>query len=405
VSADAFDVKIRPLYAKYEEPIPMCLEIVPKLQTQSRDYPVSLIVLADVSGSMLDGTKIQNLRDGIMRIGELSNRFASLRTELSIIEFNDSARVVFSSADTPSEKQLKQVCESLTPSGGTNIGAALEMGIGIAIGKKAAHIVLFTDGEDSCNLGRKLEANFEPYIKNLGILPDIWLHCVGICTRIDAHLLDTLRNTARRGTFQTIRDNNITKLMGALWGLMIEAVDPNCTVSVTIDGNHLHRQEAILRIPGAGCRILVPSVPLGRVQALLSVGDTTKEATFHVSDGTDEVCAMEVVDRFQADTFSLLAKALDDYDLDAADVLNDEAIRNLETMFRDPTPGLSEHIEAAIRDLRQHKQVILDSRDADNLAREASLCAMSRASTIHSNGASLDPTSRALSDLQTQLLD
>ena len=37
-----------------------------------------------------------------------------------------------------------------------------------------------------------------------------------------SRLLDTLARTPRRGTFQSVKDENISKLMGTLLGLMIE---------------------------------------------------------------------------------------------------------------------------------------------------------------------------------------
>lgn len=407
ISVDSFDLKIRPLYGQHKEPIPICIEIVPKLQSQTKDYVVSLIILADVSGSMLDGCKTRNLRDGIMRIGDLANRFVAPRIELTIIEFNQEARIVLPCTTTPTAKQLRKVCNSLSPEGGTNIGAALNMALSIALGKKVVHIVLFTDGEDGCNLKQKLEAKHEPYIKNLGVLPNIWLHCVGICADVDAQLLDSLRRLVRRGTFQTISDNDIAKLVGVLWGLMMEVVDPNCVVSLTVDDRLQHSQEAILRIPSSGCRVLAPNVPPGTLKAALVIDGSTKEQIFTPENesGIDEVCALEVVDQCKADTFSALAAALADYDFDAVESIHDKAIRSLETMFRETTPRLSEYIEAALRELNDHKGEIMQNRESGDLVREASMSALSRASTVRSNGLSLDPSSRTLSELQSQLLE
>ena len=96
-SSDAFDLQIRTLYPHNEADMPGCIEINPRIRSQTKDYGCVLIVLADVSGSMANDERIQKLRDGVVRLSELSGRFASMKVELTIIEFNDSARLVLQS--------------------------------------------------------------------------------------------------------------------------------------------------------------------------------------------------------------------------------------------------------------------------------------------------------------------
>ena len=162
----------------------MCVEIKPRILAQAKDYVVSIVILADISGSMLDGDKMQNMRDGIVRLAELAERFSTLKTELTIIEFNDSARVVHSSETMPSVTELRTICSKLSPSGGTNIGAALQTAMGLVANKTATHIALFTDGDDTCGLKNKL-LNDDPYLSAMRTMSQLWLHCVGICNDFD----------------------------------------------------------------------------------------------------------------------------------------------------------------------------------------------------------------------------
>jgi Mg-chelatase subunit ChlD len=188
-SCESFDLLPRPLYKHSKSQMPLCVEIKPTVTAQAKDYTLTLIVLADVSGSMLDGAKMRNMREGIVRLGELSERFSKVKIELTLIEFNDSARLTHTSPTMPSTADLRSICERLSPSGGTNIGAAIQMAVAIALGKTAVHVALFTDGDDTCRLQEKLEAGDEPYITTLRTFPMFWLHCVGICADFDSRCL------------------------------------------------------------------------------------------------------------------------------------------------------------------------------------------------------------------------
>lgn len=188
-SSASFDIHLHPLFMNSKQEMPLCVEIKPTVKSQLKDYPLSLIILADVSGSMLDGNKMRNMRDGITRLGELCERFSSVKTELTLIEFNDSARLIHTSSTMPSAHELRRICERLSPTGGTNIGSAIQMAVAVALGKKAVHIALFTDGEDTCNLQQTLSTQDEPYVETLRTFPMLWLHCIGICAEFDSRWL------------------------------------------------------------------------------------------------------------------------------------------------------------------------------------------------------------------------
>ena len=184
-SCEAFDINIHPLYSDSTVEMPACIEIKSKILSQTKDYVVSIIILADVSGSMLDGDKMKNMRNGIVRLAELAERFTTIKTELTIVEFNDSAKITHSSKSMPSVAELDAICKKLSPSGGTNIGAALETAMALTTDKKATHIALFTDGEDTCYLKDKLLADV-PYLTAMRTMSGLWLHCVGICADFDS---------------------------------------------------------------------------------------------------------------------------------------------------------------------------------------------------------------------------
>ena len=184
-SCDAFDVEIHPLYPRADVEMPLLVEVGCNMPSQSKEYPIALMILADVSGSMLYGSKINHMREGIMRLGELSARFSTVKIDLTLIEFNDEAQVVHSTAGMPSAEELQRLCENLAPCGGTNIGAALELAVDSIPADTAVHLALFTDGEDNCNLLDRLGAVDVPYLTTLREMPKMWLHCVGICADFD----------------------------------------------------------------------------------------------------------------------------------------------------------------------------------------------------------------------------
>jgi hypothetical protein len=415
-SSECFDLLIRPLYPHSKLVMPVCLEVKANILSQTKDYATTLIVLADVSGSMLDGDKMRNMRSGIVRLGELAERFATMQTEFILIEFNDAPKMTHMAGKVPSAGELRRICERLSPSGGTNIGAALNMALALALGKKAVHIALFTDGGDTCNLTTRLTCAHDPHIKTLRTLPMLWLHCVGISTDFDSRLLDLLSRTARRSTFQSVKDENIAALMGTLWGLMIEAVDLNCSMAMD-DGDSvwLRKQDVVVRIcdPPMPTRILVPAIPAGvkTLNATFTIGEEVKTVSLTLSDiveeAMDEVCASEAIVDFQAAAFEAVADALSARDFKRAVDANAGAVAAIEAMFDFAiTPdAVKQTIVATLKELEDQAQAIVRSQDDHATAKETELRALSRSSTNRNSGASLDPTdSRTLSELQSQLL-
>ena len=409
-TCEAFDLRIRTMYAHNQKPQPMsCVEITPTISHQTKEYGLSLIVLADVSGSMLYDNKLQRMREGIVRLGELSSRFAAVRTDLTVIAFSDSAQVLLSSPTVPSVDELRKVCDDLAPCGGTNIGSALREAMGIAKSKmdKAVHVALFTDGEDGYNLQNTLQKR-ESFVEVMASHPMLCVHCVGICSGIDCALLDTISRTARRGTFQSVSEDNISMLMGAMWGLMIESVDATSYVRIDIDGApFIDRKDVVLRIcdPPKSCVVPVLHVPQGakEIAATLVIGtDSFKTVTLTlgetaVCDETDPVCNFEYARHLHAECCTQVALALRCGDYDKAAKLNMDA---REVLLQLP----SESTTTAVSELEAQAHEIDHARQNREAARELEAREMSRAATERNYGVSIDPTSRSLSDLQTQLL-
>jgi hypothetical protein len=109
---------------------------------------------------------------------------------------------------------------------------------------------------------------------------------------------------------------NISKLIGTMWGLIIETVDQNCALEVKVDGDILlNKKEIILRVcdPVITSRILVKGIPPGSktIEATLFVGDEVKHnsLTLSAEDASmDEVCAIEVIADLQASVFDSLRR-------------------------------------------------------------------------------------------------
>jgi hypothetical protein len=410
-SSNAFDLSIRTMYTHNQADMPGCIEIKPCIKSQTKDYGCVLIVLADVSGSMANDNRIQKLRDGVVRLSELAGRFASMNPELVIIEFNDSARTLLRSETIPSTDELRAICDALTPRGGTNIGAALSAAMQFASAGKAIHVALFTDGEDGYGLQGALGSN-EGYLCTMANQPMLWVHCIGICSAVDCKLLSDISQTARRGTFQCIVDDNIARLMGSMWGLMMEAVDCTCFVTIEVEGVCV-RKDVILRVcdPPIPCFVTTPLVKKGTmsITAILTVGGTSKTWMRDLQSGpggaVDELCVREFVAESQSVCNLGVAQAVGDQDFDKADEAN--AIAYEEIKAFEGVEALSEEtvlfVKSVLEELEAQSSSITHARVNEDLARQLEANTMSRTSTARNHGVSIDPASRSLSELQSQL--
>lgn len=385
---------------------------------------MSLVVIADASGSMDHANRIENLRTGIMRLGELSGRFASINVELTIIRFSDDASVVWGPAAVPCQEKLHQLCMELKPGGGTNMCKAIDLAMTIAEERaflgKSVHVVFFTDGVDTSFLQTKIDedhATTATFVEKLKTLERLTLHCVGICSDADAQLLDILAGKARRGTFQCIKDNNISKLIGCMWALMMEMIDDNVRLLVeVIDADGASRamvsRDIILRVCEAPLVVgfRVPQL-VSVVRARMIIGDRCLETRIALprenTPAFDMVCAQEAVNQLQGELSKkivVLLRAGNPADAVLQVEKTRQAIQDLlEKANGAQCTDFAAMVDTAMLELNANEAELIRALDDFNEARDAELRAMSRSATVRNSGVSIMPDDRTLSALQRQL--
>jgi uncharacterized protein YegL len=438
-----------------------------KKYEQNKTKQISLIVIADASGSMESGDRMANMRTGIMRLHELSTGVHSssssskMNVELSVIKFSDSAELVYGPANMPTEDELQRVCMDINPQGGTNMGMAIELALSIAEeesemvsdGKrKSVHIVLFTDGVDTSSLRTKLESKQTTtttavFIQKLKTLKRLTLHCVGICSDADASVLDTLVRESRRGTFQCIKDNDISKLMSCMWGLMMEMIDENVRLVVEIyDDNDdddksdttttTSRQLLLLLRPTAVVsrdvilRVCDPPIPLvvgfkipngnttTMLRARMVIEDRCIETRIDLprvnGPAFDMVCAKEAVNLLQGELNEKIiqflragnpADAVAEIDItrEVLQSMLDKTTTTTKTALDDDDESFSAIVDTVMTELALTEADMIRILDDLDQARDAELRAMSRSATARNSCVSIVPDGATLSALQREL--
>ena len=390
----------------------------------AKDNTISLVVVADASGSMQDGNRMANMREGILRLGELSGRFASMQVELTIIRFSDNANIVWGPAPVPSDEKLRQICEDIKPQGGTNMSKAFETAMGVAEGRaflgKSVHIVLFTDGVDTSSLKTKMSNGTAAFITQLKTAKRITTHCVGICSDADATLLEVLARESCRGTFQCIKDNDIAKLIGCMWALMMEMIDNNVRLIVEcFDGDGVSRaivsRDVILRVCDPPMPLTVGfKVPQATtmLRARMVINDRCLETRINlprqVQPAFDMVCAQEAVNLLQgelSEKIVVLLRAGNPADavteIGTTRQVIQELLEKVET--DEQKTGFTAIVEVAMAELDASEAEMIRAINNNEETREAELRAMSRSSTVRNSGVSILPDGISLSALQREL--
>jgi len=362
-----------------------------------KDYTLTLIILADVSGSMA-GDRLEHLKRGVLNLINLVTSNQALKIEFVLIKFNTEAEVLYQGFDLD---QLKRACIRMYASGGTSISAAILSALAISTGKKAVHVVLFTDGEDKDCLPNSVLTH------GLETMQNAYWHFIAVGDDTGFGLLLELYGHARRGTTMTNGNGNIPQIIGALYGFLLESVDENCTVEILADGVPLRisnkgtRQELILRRPGESI-LVVPTVPAGTklIEAFLYIDDRTliSEITLPLSSETcidHSLCATEYAWWIQAQASSKIAA-----DLSAGRYTNALSI-TMETMdrLREMGPSASK----ALVKLEEQKKDIdeLIAGETDHIIAQQRANSRSLTSCV----ATLDitePEGRTLSEFQRQ---
>jgi hypothetical protein len=389
--------------------MPASLEITHTSNIRLEPGPTSLLVLADTSGSMADGTRLANLRSGLRHLCGLTRGVEDL--DLTIISFADDARIVFGPLAPPSDEKIARLCADLQPEGNTNTGAALRLALTVAEERQAkqrnVHAVLFTDGYDNHGLLKE----FTAYKQAPGsVLHELWtkkfltLHCVGICADADARMLSDLGDIAYAGTFQVIKDADIAGLMGALWALMLEMVGVNGVARIAVDGAQVASHTFPLRV----CHPPIPlrvsfDVPEGaqELSAEITVLDEVRTVRLALpradADHVDPQCALDAVAAIQSEAATTVAGLVRARTFALALAVVDRAVERIQALRIDH-PAVAN----ALAVLATEAAALHTARSDAAAAREVELRALSRAVTERSTSMSIDPSSDSTTMSQMQ---
>ena len=397
-STSYFDLQLRTTYPHNSREMNACLEITPKIQKPNKEKGVGLIVLADISASMLEGTKLCNLIAGIRKTSELSK---TLKPRFTLLTFNQETNVVYD-GDVPPAEDINKICDALRPTGPTNIGVALQRAVELATDSTRAgqptHILLFTDGEDMSDLRTRITDGDVEYVKTLRTAPSLFVHCVGICGSADFRLLDAIASAARRGTFQYIQDDKIKNVMDEIFFLMSVAVDPETYLSFSVDGEtKIAKKDVMLLLP---LSTVVPlgAVPAGAKQlaAALTVGESSSTASLELAprpadaaepDAADDACALQHIRRVVADNGAAVAALLAARQFDDAVAATEATLATIKAFIVDA--GVStdalHHASYSFAEIHYCFARIADARRSDVKLHEAEGRFLTEACTARNN--------------------
>ena len=397
-STSYFDLQLRTTYPHNSREMNACLEITPKIQKPNKEKGVGLIVLADISASMLEGTKLCNLIAGIRKTSELSK---TLKPRFTLLTFNQETNVVYD-GDVPPAEDINKICDALRPTGPTNIGVALQRAVELATDSTRAgqptHILLFTDGEDMSDLRTRITDGDVEYVKTLRTAPSLFVHCVGICGSADFRLLDAIASAARRGTFQYVQDDKIKNVMDEIFFLMSVAVDPETYLSFSVDGEtKIAKKDVMLLLP---LSTVVPlgAVPAGAKQlaAALTVGESSSTASLELAprpadaaepDAADDACALQHIRRVVADNGAAVAALLAARQFDDAVAATEATLATIKAFIVDA--GVStdalHHASYSFAEIHYCFARIADARRSDVKLHEAEGRFLTEACTARNN--------------------
>ena len=397
-STSYFDLQLRTTYPHNSREMNACLEITPKIQKPNKEKGVGLIVLADISASMLEGTKLCNLIAGIRKTSELSK---TLKPRFTLLTFNQETNVVYD-GDVPPAEDINKICDALRPTGPTNIGVALQRAVELATDSTRAgqptHILLFTDGEDMSDLRTRITDGDVEYVKTLRTAPSLFVHCVGICGSADFRLLDAIASAARRGTFQYIQDDKIKNVMDEIFFLMSVAVDPETYLSFSVDGETKIAKKDIMILLPLSTVVPLGAVPAGAKQlaATRTVGDSSSAASLELAprpadaaepDAADDACALQHIRRVVADNGAAVAALLAARQFDDAVAATEATLATIKAFIVDA--GVStdalHHASYSFAEIHYCFARIADARRSDVKLHEAEGRFLTEACTARNN--------------------
>lgn len=395
--------------------MPASLQITHGENLRLETGPTSLLVLCDTSGSMGNGRRLDNLRDGVKHICTFMRRSANAM-DITIISFSDNAKILYGPGPVPDEETVDGICaRDLQATNGTNIGGALEKALAAAVEDKPAHVLLLTDGADSYQLADHFELIPPGHILDkISKRNFLTLHCVGICTDADAKTLSRLADIAYAGTFQIIKDRDISSLMGSLFALMSEMLGVNGFVTVSVDGAEaLSSTKFPLRVCSPPVTIRLPfNVADGAKEIVVEVdvGDFKEMVRLALPrddpDHVDPECAIDAIADLRSKAAAKVAESLQTRDYDGAKALNDTLVAQIQAIGAIvEDPGVADMVNEAVVDLTEQANAIEAARTNANTARDLEIRNLSRAATERCTSLSINPNggARTMSDYQHEL--
>lgn len=406
--SNRFKVDLHPLYNR-PQAMPLCVEVT--AVDVPRKSSLSLVILADVSGSMGGYGRLGDLKEGIMQVHKVMRVLGGdVRLKLKIVAFNDQASLIFDK-ESPTEAELQEVCDGMRADGGTSFRNAITVALDQVVDDEFTHIVFMTDGEDR---HFSMEPN-NPIWPRLRSFKNGMVHVVGICKDADYKRLKRISEEAYHGTYQQISTDGIRGLMGAAMALMYEIIEAEGRVEVRLAETVLSVKPKLLFRNSVPVRVLIHDLPADAsdVKVSLIINDETIDRTLEFQDAelvVDKVCAEEYAADIQATASTQVAGLIASRAYERAVDIVQAAVAKIDSIgAAEVTKVIVDKLQAQLTSINalveQARQAHLDreaAREAARLAEEVAMRAYSEASTARSMSLDTRSGSRTVSELQHQ---
>jgi hypothetical protein len=241
------------------------------------DTPL-FVAIMDRSGSMTYHGRWGAAKKALKYFVHMANQQRQ-RLSLAIVAFSDDAEVLMEPTLNPSAEALEAALEGVRPSGGTMFDWALHKALEVSATafaeKRPVVFGFFTDGQDTSTLRDEMKAFREKghcteLLCGLQRQERFRMHTVGIGRLASSEILKELATfPTQAGECVVVGDQDMPKVMGALFATLLEVVPDACTVRV---GESVIPIEVQVGDPTVSSQVsfLVPAV--GPVRVALLVG-------------------------------------------------------------------------------------------------------------------------------------
>lgn len=215
-----------------------------------------VVFVLDVSGSMNQAATPGAKKTRLECAMEAIEYFASIHEkrkdpiELSLITFNDSARVVIDCDRSPTVARIQKALCEIQAKGGTEfapaVGAAMDQAKEAFEAKRPVVMCFFTDGEDNDGYLLKAMRDFKarrwssPLTDLLLQAERFTMHWVGIGDEADMDdLAEFSHFPVQSGECVQISGQQMGAVVGALYAIIYETLPDACEVEVLNDGRRM----------------------------------------------------------------------------------------------------------------------------------------------------------------------